>query len=192
VGVWQKGPVNLGLFDSRIFRLAKNATDSKGMRRSSSPEVTHRFLFVFKGEIKMDWYKDNLIISTEGKKLNEFTDQINRCIREWGIEEGMCFLFIQHTSASLTINENAAPSARRDLETFMEKIVPEGDPWHRHTAEGPDDSPSHMRAMLTLTSLSIPIDRSRLNLGTWQGIYVFEHRERGQRRNVLLRCLSVA
>lgn len=139
----------------------------------------------------MEWYKDSLMISTEGKKLNEFTDQVNHRIHEWGIDEGMCYLFIQHTSASLTINENAASSARRDLESFMDKIVLEGEPWHRHTAEGADDSPSHMRAMLTLTSLSIPIDGGRLNLGAWQGIYLFEHRARGQQRKVLLRCLSV-
>lgn len=139
----------------------------------------------------MKWFKDTLAISTQGKKLNEFTDQVNRRLRDWEVEEGMCYLFIQHTSASLTVNENAAPSARRDLETFMEKLVPEDQPWHQHTSEGPDDSPSHMRAILTLTSLSIPIDQGRLNLGTWQGIYVFEHRARGQRRKVLMRCLSV-
>lgn len=139
----------------------------------------------------MKWYKDSLQINTPGKGLFAFTDEVNRRIRQWGISEGMCYLYIQHTSASLVISENYDPTARQDLEAFMERLVPEAEPWHRHTLEGTDDSPSHMRAMLTLTSTTIPIDDGRLSLGTWQGIYLFEHRASRQRRKVLLRCLSV-
>jgi len=116
---------------------------------------------------------------------------VNARLAQWGVQEGICYLFIQHTSASLVISENYDPTAKMDLETFMEKLVPEGQAWYRHTLEGEDDSTSHIRAMLTLTSLTIPIDEGQLSLGTWQGIYVFEHRARSQRRQVLLRCLAV-
>ncbi len=139
----------------------------------------------------MKWYKDVLQVQTRGKGLFPFTDAINKQIHEWGIQEGMCFLYLQHTSASMVISESYDPSARIDLEAFMERLVPESQTWHRHTLEGSDDSPSHMRAMLTDTSLTIPIDDGHLNLGTWQGVYLFEHRARGHRRRVLLRCLSV-
>jgi secondary thiamine-phosphate synthase enzyme len=103
----------------------------------------------------------------------------------------MAFLFIQHTSASLIINEDYAPSARRDMENFLEHIAPEGQAWYAHTLEGRDDSPAHMRAMLTNTSLDIPIDNGALSLGTWQGVYVAEHRKSGSQRRVLLRVLSI-
>lgn len=139
----------------------------------------------------MNWYKDTIQVATPGKGLHEFTDQVQSRIREWGVREGICFLFLQHTSASLIISENADPTARRDLEAYMDRLAPEDQPWHRHTLEGSDDSPSHMRAMLTQPGLTIPIDNGRLSLGTWQGIYLFEHRHRGQRRKVLLRCLEV-
>lgn len=138
----------------------------------------------------MNWYKDTLEVNTRGKGLYPFTDTINAQIRDWGIAEGMCFLYIQHTSASMVISESYDPTARIDLEAYMERLAPENQAWHRHTLEGADDSPSHMRAMLTDTSLAIPIDEGRLNIGTWQGIYLFEHRSRGHRRRVLLRCLS--
>ena len=138
----------------------------------------------------MNWYKDTLEIKTRGKGLYPFTELVEERIRSWGIHEGMCHLFIQHTSASLVVSESYDPSARLDLEAFMERLAPEAQTWHHHTLEGADDSPSHMRAMLTHTSLSIPIDNRRLSLGTWQGLYVFEHRARGHRRRVLLRCLG--
>ncbi len=139
----------------------------------------------------MNWHKDTLQIQTSGKGLFPFTDAINNQINAWGIHEGMCFLYLQHTSASMVISESYDPSARIDLEAFMERLAPENQSWYRHTMEGSDDSPSHMRAMLTDTSLTIPIDDGRLSLGTWQGVYLFEHRARGHRRRVLLRCLSV-
>jgi len=139
----------------------------------------------------MDWFKDTLEVSTRGKGLYPFTDAVERRIAEWGVREGVCYLYLQHTSASMVISESYDPSAKEDLEAFMDRLVPEGQSWHMHTLEGSDDSPSHMRAMLTQSSLTIPIDDGRLSLGTWQGIYLFEHRARGQRRRVLLRCLSV-
>jgi secondary thiamine-phosphate synthase enzyme len=139
----------------------------------------------------MEWLKTSLEVVTKGKGLYNFTPQLESHIAEWDVREGILHLFVQHTSASLVISESYDPSARLDLEVFMEKIAPERQPWYRHTMEGADDSPSHMRAMLTNTSLSIPIDEGRLSLGTWQGIYLFEHRARGHRRNVLMRCLVV-
>jgi secondary thiamine-phosphate synthase enzyme len=103
----------------------------------------------------------------------------------------MCFLFLPHTSASLVMSENWDPTARADLETFMERLVPEGDTWYTHDLEGPDDATSHIRSMLTDTSITIPIDDGNLSLGTWQGIYVFEHRTHPHGRKVLMRVLSV-
>ena len=139
----------------------------------------------------MNWFKDTLEITTRGRGLHPFTQAVQSRVQEWGIQEGMCYLYIQHTSASLVISESYDPSARTDLEAFMDRLVPESQPWHRHTLEGADDSPSHMRAMLTQTNMNIPIDGGRLSLGNWQGIYLFEHRKRGHLRQVLLRCLAV-
>lgn len=140
----------------------------------------------------MEWFKDTLEISTHGKGLYPFTDAVTRRVREWQIHDGMAYLFVQHTSASLLVSENYDPTAKVDLETFMEKLAPENQAWHRHTLEGPDDSSSHLRAMLTPVSLTIPIDGGELSLGTWQGIYLFEHRTQPHRRSVLLRCLKVS
>jgi secondary thiamine-phosphate synthase enzyme len=139
----------------------------------------------------MNWYKDTLEVPTRGKGLYPFTDQVNERLRRWGVREGMCYLYLQHTSASLVISESYDPTARLDMESFMEKLVPEAQPWMRHTLEGADDSSSHLRAMLTLTSASIPVDEGMLNLGAWQGVYLFEHRARAHRRKVLIRCLGV-
>jgi secondary thiamine-phosphate synthase enzyme len=138
----------------------------------------------------MHWHKDTLEVQTRGKGLYPFTEQINACIRQWGLIEGMCFLYVQHTSASLVISESYDPTARLDLEAFMERLAPERQGWYRHTLEGDDDSPSHIRAMLTDTDLAIPIDNGQLSLGTWQGVYLFEHRVRSHHRRVLLRCLE--
>ncbi len=140
----------------------------------------------------MNWHKDTLEIPSHGKGMYAFTDAVNARIQAWGIREGMCFLYIQHTSASLCISESYDPSAQDDLEIFLDRLAPERQPWHRHTMEGPDDSPSHMRAILTDTDLTIPIDEGKLNLGIWQGIYLFEHRTRPHRRKVLIRCIQTA
>ena len=145
----------------------------------------------WKKEIIMKWNKDQITISTQGKGLYPFTNQVHNLIQEWGVEHGMCFLYMPHTSASLVISESYDPTAKIDLEEFMERLVPENQPWFRHTLEGSDDSPSHMRAMLTHTSLSIPVDNNNLSIGTWQGIYLFEHRSRPHPRKVLIRCLSI-
>ena len=121
----------------------------------------------------------SITISQPG--LHEITDQVRAVVREAASTspEGLCTVFIQHTSASLTIQENADPSARRDLEAWLNRLVPEGDALYTHTAEGPDDMPSHIKAILTNTSLSIPIMDGDLTLGTWQGIYLWEHRRCG-------------
>lgn len=140
----------------------------------------------------MEWFKANLEIPTHGKGLYSFTPQVQKYIQQWGIKEGMCYLYIPHTSASLLISENYDPTAQEDLEAFMDRLAPEGQAWYRHTLEGADDSPSHLRAMLTPPSLSIPIDNGEISLGTWQGIYLFEHRRQSHRRQIYLRCLSVA
>lgn len=127
-----------------------------------------------------------LELRVSGQGLHEFTDEVERAVRDSGISEGLCTLFIQHTSASLTIQENADPSARLDLERFLNRLVPEEDPLYTHTLEGPDDMPSHIKAALTATSLSIPVVDGALGLGTWQGIYLWEHRHRPGARTVLV------
>jgi secondary thiamine-phosphate synthase enzyme len=139
----------------------------------------------------MEWLKDELEVHTPGQGLHDFTAAIETRLRAWKVEEGMCHLYLQHTSASLLISENYDPTARQDLEEFLRRMAPEDEPWHRHTAEGGDDSPSHMRALLTGTSESIPVDGGRLSLGTWQGVYLCEHRRQPHRRKVLIRCLKI-
>jgi len=121
-----------------------------------------------------------------GQGLHEITEQVADAVREAGLDEGLCTLFIRHTSASLTIQENADPSARHDLETWLNRLVPEGDPHFTHTVEGPDDMPSHIKAALTDTSLGIPIVDGKLALGTWQGIFLWEHRTARKRRELIL------
>lgn len=123
-------------------------------------------------------------VATRGKGLYEFTPQVAGWVRESGIRNGLLTLFIQHTSASLAVQENADPDVVRDLNDFFSRIAPEDNRLYRHTAEGPDDMPAHIRAALTLTQLSVPVTEGRLALGTWQGIYVFEHRAHGHRRSI--------
>ncbi len=127
-----------------------------------------------------------LSIRTRGQGLHEITDQIQAVVAEAGVGEGLCTVFIRHTSASLTIQENADPSARHDLEAWLNRLVREDDPLYTHTAEGPDDMPSHIKAALTATTLSVPILDGRLALGTWQGIYLWEHRRRAYTRSVVV------
>jgi len=127
-----------------------------------------------------------LSLRAPGKGLHEITREVKAAAAESGVEEGLCTVFLRHTSASLVIQENADPSARRDLEAWLDRLVPEHDPLYTHTAEGPDDMPSHVKAALTATSLSIPIVDGELGLGTWQGIYLWEHRERPGPRQILV------
>ncbi len=117
--------------------------------------------------------------------LHEITPQVRQVVTTGDLNEGLCTLFLRHTSASLTIQENADPSARRDLEVWLNRLVPEHDSLYTHTAEGPDDMPSHIKAALTATSLTIPVVDGDLALGTWQGIYLWEHR-RGVRTRKLV------
>lgn len=127
-------------------------------------------------------------VRTKGQGLYEVTDEVSAIVRESGVTEGLCTVFIRHTSASLTIQENADPSARRDLEAWLNRLVPERDQLFTHTAEGPDDMPSHIKSILTDVSLSIPVVNGDLVLGTWQGIYVWEHRRNGHVRQVVVHC----
>ncbi len=129
---------------------------------------------------------ERITIQTRGAGLHEITDEIHRIVRAANCSDGLCTIMIRHTSASLTIQENADPSARRDLEAWLNRLVPENDPLYTHTSEGPDDMPSHIKAALTATTLSVPIADGRLGLGTWQGIYVWEHRRRGSARQCLV------
>ncbi len=125
-------------------------------------------------------------IRTRGKGLHLITDEVQAVVSASGVREGLCTMIVQHTSASLTIQENADPSARIDLERWLERLVPEGDPLYTHTAEGPDDMPSHIKAALTATTLGIPVVDGALTLGTWQGIYLWEHRARGRERSLVV------
>ncbi|HIK41374.1 secondary thiamine-phosphate synthase enzyme YjbQ [Thermoleptolyngbya sp. M55_K2018_002] len=126
-----------------------------------------------------------LRISTQGKTLQKVTAQVAQVVAESGIRTGLCNLFLRHTSASLIIQENADPDVLRDLETFLSKLVPE-DYQYIHSAEGPDDMPAHIRTVLTHTSEQIPVGNGRLLLGTWQGIYIWEHRRHSHTRELVV------
>jgi secondary thiamine-phosphate synthase enzyme len=123
---------------------------------------------------------------TPGQGLHEITGKVAAVVGAADVDEGLCTVFVRHTSASLVIQENADPTAKSDLERWLKRLVPEGDPFYEHDAEGPDDMPSHIKAALTAVSLSIPIQRKKLVLGTWQGIYLWEHRRRGSRRELVV------
>jgi secondary thiamine-phosphate synthase enzyme len=131
-----------------------------------------------------------LSVKTRGKGFCEITRQVEEWARRCGAREGLLTVFIRHTSASLLIQENADPDVVHDLEAFFRRLVPDGDPLYRHTMEGPDDMPAHVRAALTQTQLSIPISGGNLMLGTWQGIYVFEHRNDPHSRTVALHLIG--
>ncbi|HZS66006.1 MAG TPA: secondary thiamine-phosphate synthase enzyme YjbQ [Burkholderiales bacterium] len=127
-----------------------------------------------------------LSVRTPGQGLHEVTQQVAALVRQAGVGDGLCTLFIRHTSASLVIQENADPTAKRDLERWLNRLVPEGDPFYQHDTEGPDDMPAHIKAALTATSLAIPVVQGKLGLGTWQGIYLWEHRRRGGERELIV------
>lgn len=131
-----------------------------------------------------------LIIKTTGKGLFDFTDELTRVVNESGINEGLCTVMVQHTSASLVIQENADPSVQTDLVAWLNRLVPEGDTLYTHTQEGSDDMPAHIKSALTATSLSIPVISGALALGTWQGIYLWEHRDHGSARSVIVHINS--
>ena len=127
---------------------------------------------------------NEFIIDSAGQGLVEFTGDVLAWVRSTEVQDGLLTLHVMHTSASLLVQENADPDVRADLERFLRRLVPEGDPLFQHTAEGPDDMPSHIRTALTATSLSIPVRAGRPTLGTWQGIYLYEHRRSPHRRRV--------
>lgn len=127
-----------------------------------------------------------LEIDTSGKGLVEITSRVANAVAETGVKEGLCTLFVKHTSASLVIQENADPAVGRDLQAWLERLVPEHDSLYTHTEEGPDDMPSHIKGALTATSLAVPVEGGRLGLGTWQGIFLWEHRSAPKRRQLLI------
>lgn len=129
---------------------------------------------------------DHFTIDSTGRGLHEITGRLQAIVTASELSEGLCTIMIQHTSASLTIQENADPSARHDLEAWLDRHVPEGDPHFTHTLEGPDDMPAHIRAALTSTTLAIPFQSGRLALGRWQGVYLWEHRRRPSTRRFVV------
>ncbi|MEM9056333.1 MAG: secondary thiamine-phosphate synthase enzyme YjbQ [Pseudomonadota bacterium] len=129
-------------------------------------------------------FQHTLSIDTPGRTTIDLTARIDECVRRSGLDAGLCNVFLHHTSASLMLCENADPDVRRDLEAFMQRLTPDGDPLFVHTAEGPDDMPAHVRSVLTHNSLSVPVAGSRCALGTWQGVYLWEHRHAPHTRRV--------
>jgi len=135
-------------------------------------------------------FQRSIVIATAGRGSQEITDPINEIVAESAIPVGLCHVFIKHTSASLIISENADPDVHRDLELFMSRIAADGDADFLHIAEGPDDMSAHIRSVLTQTDLSVPIIDGRCGLGTWQGIYLWEHRTRAHRRHITVTIVS--
>ncbi|MBE9223320.1 YjbQ family protein [Cyanobacterium stanieri LEGE 03274] len=135
-------------------------------------------------------HQNILKIKTSGKCLHNITRDVNDVVAQWGMDMGLCTVFIRHTSASLIIQENADPDVLTDLSNFFSKLVPESPTDYYHSAEGLDDMPSHIRSVLTHTSITIPVNNGHLLLGTWQGIYVWEHRERSHLRQVVVHLNS--
>jgi len=130
------------------------------------------------------YHAESLTFRTEGRGTYEITRDVQRVVRDSGVARGLCTVFVHHTSASLIVCENAEPEVRRDLERFFARVVPDGDPDFRHTDEGPDDMPAHVRSILTQTSITVPVADARCDLGTWQGLYLWEHRTAPHRRRV--------
>lgn len=153
-------------------------------RRICSSAVTRR------SANAMPVYQATLTVSTEGSGTYEITDRIAAEVRRSGLRSGVATVFCRHTSCSLVVFENADPSARADLQAWFERTVPEGDPHFTHTAEGPDDMPSHIRTALTRTSETIPFADGRLLLGTWQGVFLWEHRSGSHRRAVVVAAIG--
>nr|WP_255651751.1 secondary thiamine-phosphate synthase enzyme YjbQ [Corallococcus sp. AS-1-12] len=131
-----------------------------------------------------------MTVSTRGRGLVDITGEVRKAVKGTGIREGLCTLFLHHTSASLIIGENADPVVQRDLEAFFSRLVKDGDPLFQHDAEGPDDMPAHVRTVLTQVSLSIPVKDGEADLGTWQGVYLWEHRTSPHRRRVTVSVLG--
>ena len=138
----------------------------------------------------MQHHAQTLRVRTGGRETRDITRQVQDAVRESDIESGLCTVFVHHTSASLIVCENADPQVRRDLEAFVSRMCPDGDALFRHTAEGPDDMPAHVRTVLTQTSIGIPVVDGRAALGTWQGIYLWEHRADPHERRVTISVMG--
>ncbi len=131
-------------------------------------------------------FQETIRHTTRGRGTYEITEQVQAVIRNAGIQKGLCHLFLQHTSASLIVCENADPTVREDLEQFLSRLAPDGDPVYQHRLEGPDDMPAHIRSVLTQIELTLPISHGNCALGTWQGIYLYEHRDHPHQRQVVV------
>ncbi|MGH8291226.1 MAG: secondary thiamine-phosphate synthase enzyme YjbQ [Steroidobacteraceae bacterium] len=131
-------------------------------------------------------HRRELVVRTNGRGFSELTDEVTSIVRSSGVADGLCNVFVPHTSASLLAGENWDPSVRGDLEAFMSRLAPDGDPRYEHDAEGPDDMPSHIRTMLTQSSIVIPVAGCKPQLGTWQGIYLWEHRTSPHERRIVV------
>ena len=135
-------------------------------------------------------YKEKIVEETNGRGTTNLTVRIRDSIEASGITNGLCHVFLHHTSASLIFCENADPSVRRDLETFLSRIAPDGDPLYEHVAEGPDDMPAHIRSILTQTEITLPVENGCPALGTWQGVYLWEHRHNPHRRKITVTVIG--
>lgn len=131
-------------------------------------------------------HRREIAVRTNARGFFELTNEVGSVVGSSGVAEGLCNVFVPHTSASLILGENWDPSVRRDLETFMSRLAPDGDPRYEHDAEGPDDMPSHIRTMLTQSSIVVPVAQGKLQLGTWQGIYLWEHRTSPHERHIVI------
>ncbi len=138
----------------------------------------------------MRHHRGEFVVPTRGRGTYDITRDVGKAVAASGVGEGLATVFVHHTSASLIINENADPSVRADLETFFARLVPDGDPMFTHDDEGPDDMPAHIRAALTLTSIGVPITRAKLDLGTWQAIYLWEHRSAPHDRKITVTIIG--
>jgi len=137
-----------------------------------------------------DMHQFTITINTSGRSLIEITDQISDCLAQLTIKTGLVNIFLQHTSASLTITENADPTVLQDLETVIQRLAPDGDPEYLHNYEGDDDMAAHIRSILTTNELTVPIKNGRLALGTWQGVFLWEHRYRPHARSIVVTVVS--
>jgi secondary thiamine-phosphate synthase enzyme len=138
------------------------------------------------------FHTQSFMTGTRGREIREITETVEEIVSLSGVSRGLCHVFLHHTSASLILCENADPSVRTDLERYFARLVPDGDPLFRHTAEGPDDMPAHVRTILTQNSMSIPVREGRCDLGTWQGLFLWEHRTAPHRRRITVTIIGEA
>ena len=138
----------------------------------------------------LESFQESITIETRQQGLVDITSRISPIVSQSGLSQGVCTVFVQHTSCSLVIQENADPTARADLENWLARLAPENDPRYTHTLEGPDDMPAHLKAAVTKTSEQVPVVQGKLGLGTWQGLYLWEHRRQGGQRRVVITILG--